>query len=143
MIKQYYDDVFKGYGFLTPDMAGIGLIRSMVQSIPHKVTKEGLIDHYNNSYQNAKMCLLWNAWKIIGYIPILSIFTGLFNIWVGYNQRYVDVKIGYYLRAALEIFSFGFVNIPYDVFVTYQRMQNPILLNDVLDDLNILHVKNE
>jgi hypothetical protein len=135
-IVEYYDDAFKAFGFVTPDMAGILLIRSMVQSIPNKVTKEGLVNCYNNSYQNIMMCIMWNAWKIFGYIPLLSILTGLFNIWVGYKQQNIDVKIGYYIRAFIEIFSFGFMNIPYDAFVTYKRMQHPIVLDDVLDDVS-------
>ena len=134
----YYDGFSKAFGFNTADEAGIKLIRACAQN---GTTKGRLMELYNNNNINKRTATFSNVMKILGYIPVIGFFTGLFNLYVGLstlssrNSPVVNPKSvskGMILRGVAEICGIGVVCIVGDIYVTYKQRQNPISAESVI-----------
>jgi hypothetical protein len=136
--KQYHDNGYKAFGFLSAEEYGVRYMRSY--AILGR-GKDQLKEAYEESVGEKKHIITYTLLVLLGYIPIIGIFTGLFKIWLGtYIDRHPKKGVtniskithAFILRGVAEICGLGILMLPVDIYITYQRRKNPITAEEVI-----------
>ncbi len=128
---EYYDDIYRIYGFYSASDVGIEIARSCARL---GYSKSKLLETYNRTNVNRKTAIVMNILALLGYVPGFGIVTGILKLVTLRDKSSKNSLIsrGIIIRGLLEICCVGLLCFPVDIYVTYKRRQNPILIEDVI-----------